>query len=341
MSEEIRLSASFVLAIGVAAVATPRFRRLAAATSFYDHPKGYKRHRVPTPHLGGAAVVLAVVISALLATIQGGGSELTPVLGAALVLLVIGTLDDRVGLGISSRLTMQVLAAFALWAFDAGWQLFDSEAANLGVTLFWVVGLVNGFNLMDNLDGAAGTVGAVAAGGAGILAVAQGNIPIGCLALALSGACLGFLPYNLARPSRIFLGDGGSMPIGLIVAAVVMAIPHSANPLAALLAAGPLAGVVIFDTTLVVFSRWRRGAPVMSGARDHLTHRLLGRLGSARWVALLLAGAQAALCGLAAALYQLPAEAAIAGGAMYIAIGAAVLLRLESRLLAPGLAQGS
>ncbi len=341
MSEEIQLAGAFVLAVVLAGVATPRVRRIAVATSFYDHPKDYKRHAAPTPYLGGAAVIGTALVSALLTTTGDGGSDLLWVLAGALALLAIGTLDDRVGLGISSRLAVQVLVATALWAAGVGWQLFDSDAANLAVTLLWVVGLVNGFNLMDNLDGATGTVGAVAAGGAGVLAAAQGNVPIGCLGLALSGACLGFLPYNLARPSRIFLGDGGSMPIGLIVAGVVMAIPHSANPWAALFAAAPLAGVVIFDTTLVVFSRRRRGVAVLQGARDHLTHRLLGRLGSARRVALFLAGTQAALCALAAVLYQLPTGAAVVGGVMYAVLGAAVLLRLESRRPAHGLAHGS
>jgi UDP-N-acetylmuramyl pentapeptide phosphotransferase/UDP-N-acetylglucosamine-1-phosphate transferase/glycosyltransferase involved in cell wall biosynthesis len=337
MSEEIRLAASFVLALGLAAIATQVARRVAIATSFYDHPKGYKAHPVPTPYLGGAAVFLAAIISTL-ATLEGGGSELSPVLGAALVLFIVGTLDDRVGLGISSRFAVQALAALALWAAGSGWHLFASEMANLGITLFWVIGLVNAFNLMDNQDGATGAVGAVAAGGAGILAFSQGNVPLACLALALSGACLGFLPYNLARPSRIFLGDGGSMPLGLIVAAVVMAIPHQVDAWGALLAGAPLAGIVIFDTSLIVFSRWRRGVPILNGARDHITHRLLGRFGSARRVALVLAGAQAALCGLAAALYQLPAEAVIAAGVIYIAIGVAVMLRFESWLGPPEVA---
>jgi UDP-GlcNAc:undecaprenyl-phosphate GlcNAc-1-phosphate transferase len=340
MPEGIRLAISFGMAVTLAALATPVARRIATETSFYDHPKGYKKHAHPTPYLGGAAVMLAVVISTVVA-LGGDLSHVGVVLGSALALLAIGALDDRVGLGILPRFAIQVLAAFALWAGDAGWHLFASESANLGFTLLWVVGLVNAFNLLDNLDGATGTVASVAAAGAGFLAFAKGDTAMAVLALALSGGCLGFLPYNLARPSRIFLGDGGSMPIGLIVAAVIMGVPHSDSGLATLFAAAPLGGIAIFDTTLVVFSRWRRGVQVLSGARDHLTHRLFARLGTARRVALALAGVQVALCGLAAVLYLMSPEAAIAAGFLYVAIGAVVLIRLEARLLTPGLARES
>jgi UDP-GlcNAc:undecaprenyl-phosphate GlcNAc-1-phosphate transferase len=340
MPEGIRLAISFGLAVTLAVLATPVARRIATETSFYDHPRGYKKHARPTPYLGGTAVVLAVVVSTVVA-LGGDVSHVDVILGSALALFAIGALDDRVGLGILPRFVIQVLAAFVLWAGDAGWHLFASDTANLGFTLLWVVGLVNAFNLLDNLDGSTGAVASVAAGGAGLLAFAKGDPATAVLALALSGGCLGFLPYNLARPSRIFLGDAGSMPIGLILAAVIMGIPHSESGLATLFAAAPLGGIAIFDTTLVVFSRWRRGAQVLSGARDHLTHRLFARLGTARRVALALAVVQVALCGLAALLYFMSPEAAIASGFLYVAAGAAVLIRLEARLLTPGLARES
>jgi len=338
MSEAVRLAISFAVASAVAALATPLARRVATATAFYDHPAGYKQHLRPTPYLGGMAVVLATAVSSLIA-FGAPASEVSVVLGCGGALLAVGTIDDRVGLGVLSRLVIQVAAAFALWATNAGWHLFGSEAANLGVTLLWVVGLINAFNLLDSLDGSTGTFGGVAAAGAGALAIAKGDPTIAALALTLSGACLGFLPSNLARPSLIFLGDGGSMPIGLIVAAVVMSIPQSGNAWATLLAAAPLAGVAIFDTSLVVLSRWRRGAPILSGARDHLTHRLMTPLASARRVALALGIAQGMLCGLAFVLYYLEPDAVIAGGVAYLAIGVLVLVRLESRLLAPSLAR--
>ena len=93
-----------------------------------------------------------------------------------------------------------------------------SDAANLLLTALWVIGVVNAFNLMDNLDGAAASVAAVSAACVGALAVIGDDVPLAVIAFALCGALAGFLRFNLARPSRIFLGDGGSMPIGFLLA---------------------------------------------------------------------------------------------------------------------------
>jgi UDP-GlcNAc:undecaprenyl-phosphate GlcNAc-1-phosphate transferase len=200
---------------------------------------------------------------------------------------------------------------------------------DLAVTLLWVVGLTNAFNLMDNMDGAAGTVGAVSAAGAGALATANGDPALGAIAFALAGACAGFLRFNLARPSRIFLGDAGSMPVGLVVAATIMASPEGSLGWAGLLALAPLAGLPIFDTTLVVISRSRRGLAVLSGARDHLTHRLLEPLGSARAVAAVLAAAQGLLCLLALGLEALPSEQLTFAAAGYLGCGVLAITILD------------
>ena len=248
----------------------------------------------------------------------------------ALALLVVGTVDDRIGLGVFARVVAQVAAALVLYSANVRWDVSDSAALNLFATLVWVVGLTNAFNLMDNIDGAAGTVAAVAAGGTGIIGAVDGDSGLTILSFALCGACLGFLPFNLAKPSRIFLGDGGSMPIGVIVAAITMQSPDGSLGWASLPALAPLAGLPIFDTSLVVLSRYRRKAQILSGGRDHLTHRLLGRFGSARSVALILASAQAALCALAMLLDSLSPEEVAAATIAYLACGVAALVILDS-----------
>lgn len=332
------MAATFGIAFIVAIGATPLARRVAEATAFYDRPEGYKGHARPTPYLGGVAIILALLV-AILAPIGPEAAHLGAILGSAGLVFVVGTIDDRFGLGVTFRLLVQVLAAVLLWSADAGWDLFGSETADLAITVLWVVGVTNAFNLMDNLDGAAGTVGAVAAAGAGLLAAGEGDPGLAVIAVALSGACLGFLPYNLARPSRIFLGDGGSMQIGVVMAAVVMSTPHPDYGLTTMLAAAPLVGLVIFDTTLVVVSRRRRGATVLSGARDHLTHRISHRIGDPRRVALVLALSQVALSATAAALYQLPQEAMLLAGTAVVGLGAVGLALFQTRLLTPALAQ--
>jgi UDP-GlcNAc:undecaprenyl-phosphate GlcNAc-1-phosphate transferase len=327
MSDTVRIVGALVVAMGVTFVLTPIAIRLAVRSEFFDHPVGYKGHDQPTPYLGGLAVMAGLLVGTL---VFDGFEDYKRLIVAALVICAVGTLDDRIGLGVTLRLVVQVLTAVAVWAVDLGWTMLDNPTADLILTIIWIVGITNAFNLMDNQDGATGTVGAVSCAGIGTLAVIQGAIPLAVIGFSLSGACLGFLPYNLSSPAKIFLGDGGSMPIGLLVACMVMAIPDGALAWTLLFAAAPLAGLPILDTTLVVVSRLRRGASVFSGDRTHLTHRLLALLGSERKVALVLGLAQALLCGLSIALFQLDQAAVVAATGAYLIVGAAVIALLET-----------
>jgi UDP-GlcNAc:undecaprenyl-phosphate GlcNAc-1-phosphate transferase len=189
---------------------------------------------------------------------------------------------------------------------------------------------VNAFNLMDNLDGATGSVGAVSAAGVGVLAATQGETAIAATAFALAGGCFGFLRFNLARPSRVFLGDGGSMPLGFLLAACVTAIPATEGfGTAAVFAVIPLVGLAVLDTTLVVVSRVRRGVGVFTGGRDHLTHRLLRLVGTPQLVALTLAGTQAALCALGFLLFDSTIVTVFSAATGYVLLGAATIAALE------------
>ena len=135
------------------------------------------------------------------------------------------------------------------------------------------------------MDGAAATVGGVTTLATAALALIEGDVALAVLCAGMSGACFGFLPYNLAGPARIFLGDGGSLPIGFVVAATIMALPDEGGGWTPILAAVILAGLPVLDTTLVMISRRRAGIPLLTAGRDHLTHRLVTRLGSPRAVA--------------------------------------------------------
>ncbi|HEX6753807.1 MAG TPA: MraY family glycosyltransferase [Solirubrobacterales bacterium] len=313
---------------------TPLAIRLAGRTGFYDHPVGYKGHDSPTPYLGGTAVIGGMLVASAL--FGSGSSAFVPIAIGAVVLLGVGTIDDRYGLGPLTRLAIEVAAAGVLFAGGVGWDLFASDLLNLVLTVVFVTGVVNAFNLMDNMDGATGTVAAVSGATLGVLALAQGSAELAAIALALSGACLGFLPFNLASPSRIFLGDGGSMPIGFVVAAAIMAVPGTGDlgwafvPVAVV-----LVGLPALDTALVVVSRLRRGAGVFVGGRDHLTHRLRAKLGSARRVALVLAASQAVLTGAGAVLAGSDKSVAAFAATVLILVGVAVVALLESPDWAP------
>ncbi len=327
--------AAFIVSYGVVLAATPVAIRVARSTGFLDRPRDYKAHAKPTPYLGGAAVFLGVLAGAL---VQGtvGDSHLTTLFAGAAVLWLVGTVDDRVALGPLVRVLAEVAVGILLWNGGLGWSLFPGELADLIVTVLWIVGLVNAFNLMDNLDGAAGTVAAVCAAGIALLTVFEGPETLTALAVAVTGACVGFLHYNLTRPARIFLGDGGSMLLGFLVAALVMAawrenVMDGVDFLPAIM----LVGLPVLDMTLVIVSRKRRGVSLVNGARDHITHRLLAKLGSTWRVALVLALAQGALCLAAIEMMSWEREAVLAGAAVSFLLGVATIALLESPLFRP------
>ena len=321
-------------AAALALGATPLAARVAARTDFLDRPAGYKKHGHATPYLGGTAVLLAFAVPALL---WGGlGDRFLAVALAAAALWIVGTIDDRFNVSPYLRVAVEALAAVGLWLGDLGWMLFSSELLNLALTIVWVIGVVNAFNLMDNLDGATGTVTLAVGLGIGAFALERGDVELAAFACALAGACAGFLRYNLARPARIFLGDGGSMPIGFLAAAGAIAATSTSDlGVGALLCAGLVVGLVILDTTLVVISRRRRGISLLTGGRDHLTHRLLAMTGSARSVAATLGVLQLALCAIALAAATAGRHAVSWAAAGTVVVGIVVITLLEIRYSVP------
>jgi hypothetical protein len=150
-----------------------------------------------------------------------------------------------------------------------------------------------------------------------VLSIVTGDVWVAVGSAALCGACIGFLPHNLANPARIFLGDGGSMPLGFIVAILTASAAERAEPsLLALMTGLVLVGIPALDTTLVMISRRRRGVSILTGGHDHLTHRTQRRMHTARRVALVLGGAQA----LASALVVV-ATRADSAAVVYVVLG--------------------
>jgi UDP-GlcNAc:undecaprenyl-phosphate GlcNAc-1-phosphate transferase len=330
LPDEARLIGAYVVSLTAAWLLTPVARRLAVRLAFYDHPVGYKAHPAPTAYLGGAAVMGGFCLGAII--FGQGFSRFAPILACAAGLSLLGTLDDRFAVRPSRRILGEVVAAVILWHYGLGWSFLQSGFEELILTAVWIVGFTNSFNLMDNMDGAASTVAAVCAAGLALQSATSGDVVLGALALALAGACVGFLPYNLRRgaPARIFLGDGGSMPLGFIVAAVAMNIPTE-EPLGwpVLLIGGLLLAIPVLDTLLVVVSRTRRGVSLVTAGRDHLTHRLHTRLASPRVVAAALAVTQASVSLFAVAAGRMGRTTIIVTALTFLALGAAVVALLE------------
>lgn len=321
-----------VVAGGVAALITylltPLVIRLAVRTSFFDRPAGYKGHGSPTPYLGGTAI-----IGGLLAGLAVGGlhSHWAPIVLCAIPVWAMGTVDDRIGLPILLRVGVEVLVGVALIVAGLGWQVFHFAPANDVLTVLWVLGVMNAFNLMDNMDGAAATTAAASAIGAAGIALLSNQRGPATICLATAGACVGFLPRNLAKPSRIFMGDGGSLTLGLLVAGLTMsAVTRAYFGPSGVVIGALLVGLVIFDTTLVTISRTRAGRSVLSGGRDHTTHRLRGWLGSPRYVAITLATAQITICGVTILLARAGEGWLILAACVCLAFGAVLLWQFET-----------
>ncbi|MFN2470694.1 MAG: glycosyltransferase family 4 protein [Gaiellaceae bacterium] len=333
MQEGVRLLGAFLLAGGVVLIATPLAISVAIRAHFFDTPRSYKAHLAPTPYLGGAAVVLGILGGSTFVASEFG--TIAPIVVGAGVLWVVGTVDDRRGLSPLHRLIATAAAAVLLAATGLGWSVFGNPVADALLTVFWVIAVVNAMNLMDNMDGAASAVAGVSAAGIAIGALIHGDLTIAILAIAVCGATLSFLRYNLSVPARIFLGDGGTMSLGFVLAAGVLALDlrdevGTGAPVPAVL----LVGLPAFDTTLVVISRLRRHVTVWVGGRDHTTHRIGRVIRSPRKMAALLALTQSFLCGAALFAYVAGANVALATGAVFagVFLVAGVLLERVSPL---------
>jgi UDP-GlcNAc:undecaprenyl-phosphate GlcNAc-1-phosphate transferase len=316
MPAEETTAAALIIAAGVSAVATPLMIRVARRAEILDHPGGYKRHARPTPYLGGLGILVAVLVASVT---TAGTSEPIPIVACgAVAICLLGTVDDRRTISAKLRLTVQAGVGASVWAAGAGWNAGLPGWAELGLTVLWVVLAVNAFNLIDNLDGAASSAAAGSALGiAAIALILDAEAWPFLVALALLGSCLAFLPFNLAKPARIFLGDGGSTLLGFLVAVAAMGALRDESGLAPSAAMALLLGIPLLDTAFVMVSRRRRGIPLLTGGHDHLTHRILAWAGSPWKVAAIVASAQTVLSALAAAALELSSTAILLAGALY------------------------
>ncbi|HEY4427084.1 MAG TPA: O-antigen ligase family protein [Solirubrobacteraceae bacterium] len=332
MTLALRLSLGFAIACALAYLATPYAIALADRLQFYDKPAGYKGHLRPTPYLGGAAVMAGLVVALALAA--GSWQKTAPLLAGVVLLFAVGTIDDRRTVSPALRVLLELALAVLVWATGLGWHLHAGAAVDLSLTCLWVVGVVNAFNLFDNMDGAASAMALVVSAGAALIGIVNGDMWLAVGAACLCGACLGFLPRNISVPARIFLGDGGSMPMGFVVAVLVM-VAAGTTPVAwrSLLVALLLVGIPALDTTLVIVSRRRRGVSVLWGGRDHLTHRARKLLPSARAVALLLASVQAALSVVAVLASRGEASFIVISASIYLLVAGCAIVLLDTQKL--------
>ena len=280
----------FTIAVLSALLVTPAVVRLVTTYGVYGHVRPGSDPAAPrVPRLGGIAVCLAtttalgaaVLIPGRLGAVPAGSAFLTGTLLAGWLIFLAGLLDDLFDLRPATKLLAQCLAG--LVAYGMGFRIHEISFAgvslqvgvlSLALTVLWIVGVVNAFNLIDGLDGLATGIGVVALGSTFVVAWMLGNAEVAVVCAALGGALLGFLRYNF-RPARIFLGDSGSQFVGFMVA--VLSVHGSTKSATAVLAAVPLLvlALPLLDTLLSIVRRWLRGKPVFGADEHHLHHRLL------------------------------------------------------------------
>ncbi len=312
-------------AFGLSVLLVPVARRAATRWDVTDHPGRGKVHARPTPYLGGVAVAIAVTGVAVAAS--GWERDAAVLLAAAVLVGIVGLLDDVRTASPSFRLAVEVLAASLAFAAGARVEILGG-AGDWALTVVWLVVLTNAYNLLDNMDGCLSSIAAASACGIYALAALGHQVLVGALAAALVGAAAGFLAYN-RHPASIFLGDAGSLFIGFLLSAAALKLRFPTGHLAGVVAVVLIAGPALFDTTLVVISRVATHRPIHLGGRDHSSHRL-ARLGiPTPWVSRVLAAGAAALAALGVGVGRGTIDPL---SAVPVALGGAVMLGLLLRV---------
>ncbi len=320
----------FAVAMTGCVLATPLVTWLANWVGAIDRPDHFRRiHKGAVPRLGGLALALGVLAGAILPSLVeswriGSTDPLSAgrhlgLLASAVVILIVGFIDDTRSLGPRAKLLGQATAVLLLYFGGVRIQSIEVLSLNLNLdwasvqfdllgmhpriaplsllaTLLWFLGCMNIWNLIDGMDGLASGVGLLVSGTLTLVAIHNDNFEVAVLAVALAGSLAGFLLYNW-HPACIFLGDSGSMLIGLLIGVIgvqgSMEGPSAISILFPILAMG----LPISDTAMAIFRRWVRNLPLSAADRRHVHHILIGLGLGPRRAALLLYCFSGFLCG--------------------------------------------
>lgn len=264
----------FVSGLVLAVIGTPLARKLGIRLDAVDEPDPSRRvHTVPTPRLGGLAILLSTLIAGML--LGGIFNELSGILAGAILVSFLGLWDDRFTLGAWAKLLGQFVAVGFLIFTGVQVRAFDPPILDIVVTIMWMIGITNALNLLDNMDGLSGGIAAIAAAHFSLMCAFSGQYLVGAFAVAVMAACVGFLIYNW-NPATIFMGDSGSLFLGFMLGSLGIKLRFPENvPFVTWMIPVLVLGVPIFDTTLVTLSRLRRRLnPLTTPGLDHTSHRL-------------------------------------------------------------------
>lgn len=278
----------FLIPFLIAILATPLFKRFALQHHVVARQNHRTVHRGEIPKLGGGAIFLAFLIGLVVLAVTKPEMILTNVkmlaslAAGATVLFFLGAIDDKADLNCNFKLAIEILAASV--AVATGWRieallLPAQQELTLGflsypISVLWIVGVANSFNMIDGLDGLAGGVATAILLSAMAISALFGNTLVPIICIILAGAVLGFLRYNIS-PASIFMGDSGSLSLGFLLACLTLNAAIFDVNKAALLIPLLLLGLPLTDTLLAIFRRWRKGIHPFHADREHVHHRLV------------------------------------------------------------------
>jgi UDP-GlcNAc:undecaprenyl-phosphate GlcNAc-1-phosphate transferase len=308
VSSYIPPAVSFALALAL----TPLVRLLARRLGIVAKPKTDRWHKKPTAILGGLGIWLAVVVTYIL--FLPHTPQTWVIVTVSTFLFFVGLVDDVIHTKPYQKLIGQIIGAAAVVNYGLALPWTRSASINVVITIFWLIGITNAINLLDNMDGLATGIAAIASGFLTLNFVASGQPLEAVMMGVFAAALLGFLVYN-SHPASIFMGDCGSMFIGFFLASAALInlaggrsrsfLPVLAVPILVLF-------IPIFDTTFVTILRKLSGRAASQGGRDHTSHRLVA-LGMSEQRAVLMLYGLAAISGfLALAVRELRSDVSIA-----------------------------
>jgi len=278
-----------LLALGISMVVTliltPLVRKLAFTVGAIDIPKDNRRmHKKPIATIGGLAIFIGFLISVLL--FVDISREMQGILLGAVILVILGVLDDIMDLPAKLKFVVQIVAAGIAVAHGCVIETLSnpnifSDAAyiNLGwvgipLTMIWIIALTNAVNFIDGLDGLAAGVSAISAGTMLVIALIYSEASVAIVVAALLGACLGFLPFNF-NPAKIFMGDTGATFLGYILATISIQGMFKYYAIVTFIIPFLLLGVPIFDICFAFLRRIAKGKSPMVADRSHMHHKLI------------------------------------------------------------------
>jgi UDP-GlcNAc:undecaprenyl-phosphate/decaprenyl-phosphate GlcNAc-1-phosphate transferase len=283
MSPETKLYLDcFLIALGTAMILTPLMRKIATRFNVLDRPiSDIKTHKKPVPYLGGVAVAGGLVIGMVTARLvtnfpTGTLHALRGILLGSIIIFLLGLADDiqKQGLDYKKKFLVQIAAALCLIGFDIRIKFISPDWLGDLLTVLWVVGVINAVNIIDIMDGLASGIAAIASLAFLFISLPSEEIYVNVTSAALAGALFGFLPYNLSKRLKIFMGDTGSLLTGFILAALSLGTSYSRVNDLAIFSPLLILGLPIYDTLLVSYLRYMKGMSPFLGSRDHFALRL-------------------------------------------------------------------